>query len=311
MTKTLNFVDYLEKGLTVSFLKPNYPLAKLTSLRVGGNAKAVVEINSLADLKLIFQVISEYKLPCFFLGRGTNILASDLGFAGLIVSLGQPFKSVTLKGNKVLAGAGATLSKVLQLAAQNGLDGLAFAAGIPGTVGGAVCGNAGAFEHSMAEVVSKVTVFQDGKLEVLTNSDLNFAYRSSSLSSEQILILEVELSLKIATPEEVKAKMQACLQKRKATQPHEKKTAGSIFKNPHGLFAGQLIEACGGKSWQIGGAKVSAKHANFFINTGRARATDFYQLILKAQKEVYDRFKVKLEPEVRFLGDFSCAKQLT
>jgi len=305
MAKTVNYLNYLEKGLAVSFLKPNYPLAKVTSLKVGGNAKAIVEVNSLADLKLVFQVINEHKLPYFFLGRGTNILASDLGYDGLIVSLGQPFKCITLNGHKVTAGAGATLSKVVQLTAQNGLDGLAFAAGIPGTVGGAVCGNAGAFGHDISEVVSKVTVFQGGKLEVLTNSDLNFAYRSSSLSGQQLLILEVVLSLKAATAFEVKAKVQDYLQKRKKTQPREQLTAGSIFKNPPGLFAGQLIEACGGKQWQIGGAKVSAQHANFFINTGQAKASDFYKLILKAQKEVYERFKVKLEPEVKFLGDFS------
>lgn len=309
MAKT-DFLDHLERDLGASILRRNYPLKKLTSLWVGGNTKALVEVNSLADLKLVFQVINEYKLPYFFLGRGTNILASDLGFSGIIVSLGQPFKNVILRGHKIAVGAGATLSSVLQFSVQNGLDGLAFAVGIPGTVGGAVCGNAGAFNHSMAEVVSKVTVFQDGNLEVLKNSDLNFTYRSSSLNSQQ-LILEVELSLKEATREDVKAKMQVYLQRRKATQPHEKQTAGSIFKNPPGLFAGQLIEACGGKNWQIGGAKVSAQHANFFINTGQAKAADFYQLILRAQKEVYERFKVKLEPEVKFLGDFSCVKQLT
>lgn len=302
MGKSSKFLEHLEKGLTSSKLKCNFSLAKLTSFRVGGPAKAIVEVNNLNDLGFIYQLANEYEVPLFFLGRGTNILASDAGYDGLIISLGQPFKKLSLNGDKLVVGAGANLSRVVQFAAKNGLDGLAFAVGIPGTVGGAICGNAGAFGQEIAEIISRVTVYQNNRLEVFHQNDLSFSYRESNL--KQLLIVEAEFKLQPEKREVIKTKMQAYLKKRKETQPSKSYTAGSVFKNPPGYFAGQLIEQCGGKKWQIGGAQVSAKHANFFINTGNARAIDIYRLIIKAKQEVYARFKVKLEPEIKFLGQW-------
>lgn len=306
MLKTNQFLEQLEKGLTSSRLKRSFPLAKVTSFRVGGPAKALVEVNSLADLRHIFELVNWYEQPFFFLGQGTNVLASDLGYNGLVIVLGQPFKNLVLNDRKLVVGAGANLARVVQYSTKNGFDGLTFAIGIPGTVGGAVYGNAGAFGTAVGDIVSRATVYFQNKLQVLTQSDLEFFYRGSNLAAGMLLV-EVELKLWPEKPEIIKAKLQSYWRRRKESQPTEPFTAGSVFKNPPGMVAGKLIEACGGKNWQIGGAKVSEKHANFFINTNNAKADDIYQLIVKAQKEVYNRFKVKLEPEIKFLGEFNCA----
>lgn len=239
-------------------------------------------------------------MKIFFIGGGSNLLAPDAGFAGIVIKLEGNFQKIIRRDIlKIEAGAGAALQKLSNLAESAGLSGLEWAAGVPGTIGAAVAGGAGAFGQSIADIVEKIIVFdtQIKKLKTLPGKNLGLGYRRSRLKKTD-LITKVFLSLKKEKPAVIKNRMKKNLFVRKKTQPLDFSGAGSIFKNPAGKFAGELIEQCGLKGKKIGQAQISEKHANFIVNCGRAKAKDVQKLIRMAQKKVKEKFGIQLEKEI-------------
>lgn len=281
------------------------PLAKHTTFRVGGEADCLIQVSDTEQLPQLLKYLHLVEIPFFILGNGSNLLAGDEGFAGIIVQIADKCSAVRVAGNRIYAQAGAYLSKVARIACEQGLTGLEFAAGIPGTVGGGVVMNAGAYDGEMKMVVEEVTVLdKEGNSLVLNNDTMEFGYRTSSIKNHPFIVTECCFSLKEGDKESIAAKMADFQSRRKEKQPLEYPSAGSTFKRPEGYFAGKLIMDAGLSGFRIGGAEVSSKHCGFIINTGEATAADIRQLITYVQEEVYRQFSVKLEPEVIFLGDF-------
>lgn len=287
------------------FVQKKVNLAPFTSYRVGGPADYFAQVRDLKELKEAIAFAKENYLRVFVLGKGTNLLVSDTGFRGLVIKLSSEFAKVISEGREIVAGGAAQLALVSSVAAKNSLSGLEWAAGIPGTVGGALKMNAGAHGFSISDVLSFALVFDisDMSLKKLRKNELGFGYRKSSLRESEI-VLEASFSLIEGEKEKIRKKIESYFAERKKKQPLLYRSAGSVFKNPPGDFAGRLIEEAGLKGYRIGDAVVSEIHANFIVNLGNATATEIYNLIKKIQQEVYDKFKVTLEPEIVFLGEF-------
>lgn len=279
------------------------PLSRHTSWKVGGPAEILFMPVSTEDLSLAVSMAWEEKLPVTVLGNGTNILVSDKGVPGLIVKL-QNFRHLELKDSSIIAGAGINLPEISMLALERNLSGLEFAVGIPASVGGAVVSNAGAHGSSMEDIVEWVLIMDyRGEIELLEGADLDFRYRSSSLNERRFIVLEAGMVLKPMSGEEIKIKMNHYLEVRRKTQPLGCATAGSVFVNPTFAPAGLLIEKAGLKGMKEGGARISEKHANFIENADHATAEDIIRLIRRIQEKVYTMFNVRLETEIRFLGE--------
>lgn len=279
-------------------------LAKETTLGVGGPASVFVTADAYEHLRIAFDAILDYDLPWFIIGKGSNLLVSDGGFNGVVVRLGRDFRLIEVSGSDIKAGAAAPLGMLVQAALRNSLGGLAFAVGIPGTIGGGVAGNAGAHGRSMGDVVRSATVYDPAKgLRHLDRSEMSFEYRKSSLGKNEV-ILEVSLGLHSQDGELIEMDMERFFRRRKESQPLHYPSAGSAFKNPPGDSAGRLIEEAGCKGLVMGGAMVSEKHANFIVNAGGATATDVYKLMLEVQRRVEETSGVVLEPEIKLLGEF-------
>jgi UDP-N-acetylmuramate dehydrogenase len=287
------------------WLRLNEPMSAHTSLRVGGPALIFTEPPNVETLRAKLTFCADEGLPWIAIGRGTNLLVSDAGYAGAVIHLGRTWDWLTLTEARIDAGPGCPLIKLARSAAQSGLSGLEFAAGIPGSVGGAVAMNAGAFGGSMADVVERVECLTPGGEEILLgNADLRFAYRHSRILDEGLIVCRVHLALRPADPLEIRRQMDELQAQRKARQPWSSWSAGSVFRNPPGDAAGRLIEAAGCKGLRAGGAVVSPKHANFIVNPGAATAGDIASLMSEVQRRVWDRFGVWLEPEITLLGEF-------
>lgn len=282
------------------------PLAKETTFRVGGPVSILASADTFGQLRIVFETIVDYDLPWFILGKGSNLLVSDGGFKGVAIRLGADFRKTEFSGIELRAGAGSLLSACVQGAVRHSLGGLAFAIGIPGTIGGAVAGNAGAFEGSVGEIIKSATVFTPGGgLKSLDREDMEFGYRASSLGTGEMAVLEVSMGLKPSDPELIKMDMERFFRTRKGSQPLHYPSAGSTFKNPPGGSAGRLIETAGCKGLAIGGAMVSEQHANFIVNAGGASATDIFHLIIEVRQRVEKATGVLLEPEVKLVGTFN------
>lgn len=280
------------------------PMAKHTTFRIGGPADWLVLPVSVAEIIAVLAAAKAAYVPVTVLGRGSNVLVSDKGIRGLVLRLGKHMSQLRHEGTTVFAGAGASLGDVSRYAADLSLTGLEFAIGIPGTIGGAVFMNAGAYEGEMRQVVSAVTALcPDGGLARYCGPELAFGYRHSAFSDNNCLICEVELRLIPGNAAEIRAKMDECTLRRNSKQPVELPSAGSVFKRPPGYFAGTLIEQTGLKGLTVGGAQVSEKHAGFIVNIGGATAGDVLNLIREVQRRVYEKFSVKLEPEIRLIGE--------
>lgn len=277
----------------------NEPMSRHTTFKVGGNAAFLVVPNTkeeISDLKK-----SLCGIPHIVIGNGSNLLFSDDGYDGVVIKLGNNFSDISVNGETITAESGALLSKIANVALQNGLGGFEFASGIPGSVGGAVYMNAGAYGGEMKDVVLSTTcVGESGNILIL--DDNRFSYRHSIYSETDLLMLETTIKLYKCDREEIKSKMDELNNRRKEKQPLNFPSAGSTFKRPHGYFAGQLIEEAGLKGYSIGGAKVSEKHAGFVINYDHATANDILNLIDHIKSEVYMRFGVELEPEIKIIG---------
>lgn len=276
------------------------PLNLCTSFNIGGNADWFVYPRSVKELKGVLTLCKKYQLKTFIIGGGSNLLVSDDGFRGVVISL-ERFNKMCAKKGSVVVGAGAKTSALLAFCLSHELSGLEFLVGIPACVGGAIHNNAGAFGCDMANVVKSVTVLSNGHIKRLPLGELDFGYRQSRFQKTQEIILSVELELVPSEKDAITQKMQGYFGKRKNTQPSGA-SAGCVFKKSENYSAGLLIDKAGLKGLCVGGAIVSAKHANFIINTGDATAKDVMALIEKIKEEVFVKFGVKLSEEIEFVG---------
>lgn len=291
-------------------IHPNVSLASHTSYRVGGKAQWYAAPRNFEQLQETFEWFQKQDIPLVLLGAGSNLLISDRGIDGLVLSTRylrhRRFDEAT---GQVTVAAGKPIVGVAWQAAKLGWSGLEWAVGIPGTVGGAVVMNAGAHNQCTADsLVSAVVVSPDGKVETLTPEDLNYSYRTSALQGGKRLVIEATFQLQTGfTREEITAKTQDNLWKRKSSQPYDKPSCGSVFRNPSPYAAGWLIEQLGLKGYRVGDAEVSQRHANFILNCGQAKAQDIFHLINHIQEKVQSHWSLLLEPEVKILGEFSAA----
>ncbi len=297
--------EALQRFVPTENIKYCEMLKNYTTFRVGGEADALIIAENEEQLKGVLSYLPKVDIPYFVIGNGSNLLVGDKGYKGIIIKLAENMSEVTVVGNRVIAQAGASLAKVARAAMEHSLKGLEFAAGIPGTVGGGVIMNAGAYDGEMKMVVDSVTVIDnEGELLTLNNATMEFGYRTSVLKSQKFVVTECTFLLQPGDKEEIKAKMDDFGARRREKQPLEYPSAGSTFKRPEGYFAGKLIMDAGLAGFSIGGARVSEKHCGFVINTGDATAEDIKCLIEKVQEEVYRQFSVRLEPEVIMMGEF-------
>ncbi|WP_408955846.1 UDP-N-acetylmuramate dehydrogenase [Natroniella sp. ANB-PHB2] len=279
------------------------PLKRHTSFQIGGPAEVLVIPRDIDDLQNLINYLYNHTISYQILGNGTNLLISDQGLSKVVIKMTNLFNWIKFKDTKVKVGSGAKLPVIAKKAAERGLSGLEFAAGLPASVGGAVIMNAGAGNlGSIGDLITQVKVISPtGKLKQYQRRELYFSYRKSNLQEKEEIILEVELELKPADKENVHNKIQELILKRKQTQPLTMPNAGSVFKNPPGDSAGRLIDQAGGKGLRVGGAQVSTKHANFIVNLGSASAQNVLDLICKVKKLVDDYFGVELETEIIYL----------
>ena len=281
------------------------PMGKHTTFRIGGPADLFVAPENTDEIKKLIAICKEEEVPYFILGNGSNLLVSDKGYRGVIIQLYRSFGQITLKENEIHAQAGALLSGIAAMAREASLTGFEFAGGIPGTLGGAVVMNAGAYGGEMKDVLKEVTVLTpEGEVITLQARELQMGYRTSIIKESGYIVLEAVISLKKGDQDEIKSRMQELAGMRSSKQPLSYPSAGSTFKRPEGYFAGKLIMDSGLQGYQVGGAQVSEKHCGFVINTGNATAKDVTTLMADVQRIVMEKFGVKLEPEVKFLGEF-------
>ena len=279
------------------------PMSEHTTFKIGGPADLFVTPDDADEIAEVLEACRAAEVPYFVLGCGSDLLVSDEGYRGVIISLTEGLVGVTVDGKEMSCQAGVGLREASEMACELGLSGLEFACGIPGSIGGACFMNAGAYGGCMADVLKSVRVLlADGSVDTLGVDELNLGYRKSRIADEGMVVLSATFALKKGEPEEIRATMDELTRKREEKQPLELPSAGSTFKRPEGYFAGKLITDAGLKGWQSGGAAVSQKHAGFVVNVGDATAADVHAVIEHVQDEVERQFGVRLQPEVRFLG---------
>ncbi len=299
-----SFVSQLSVSIPASRMLMDESMSEHTTFAVGGPADVLVLPKSVKEMSLAIRAARSLELPVTVLGGGSNVLVRDGGIRGVVIQLNQMTKVLSCNGTKILASAGYMLKDVCHFAQQQGLTGIEFACGIPGTLGGAVFMNAGAYGGEMSHVVSRVrTVNSTGGVHTYNAPNLGFAYRQSRFQKSQEFVVEIELTLRQGDKKEIQQEMDDLMQKRRSKQPLEMHSAGSTFKRPPGYFAGTLIDQTGLKGLSCGDAQVSTKHAGFVVNTGHASAKDVLQVIHEVQKRVENAHGVHLEPEVRILGE--------
>ena len=281
------------------------PMKKHTTFRIGGPADFLITPETVEALRRTLELCDREKVPYFILGNGSNLLVSDRGYRGAVIQIYKNFQQCETEGRRIRAGAGILLSRLSALACEAGLSGLEFASGIPGTLGGAVFMNAGAYGGEMKDVLVSVDVLDaDRRLRRLPAEELELGYRTSRVKKEGWTVVGAELELTQGNAETIRERMEELKEARTSKQPLEYPSAGSTFKRPEGYFAGKLIMDAGLRGFRVGGAQVSEKHCGFVVNTGGATAGDVRELMRQVQEKVWEKFQVRLEPEVRFLGDF-------
>lgn len=284
-------------------IKINEPMAGHTTFKTGGPADIMLLPESAEEITEAIKICKNNSLPCILIGNGSNLLVRDKGIRGVVIKLGKGFSRIEVKDCRVRAQAGALLSTVANAAYKASLKGMEFAAGIPGSIGGAVCMNAGAYGGEMKDIIKEVTVFDGEKIKTISNNEAEFEYRNSRIMKEKMTVLEAVMELEKGETEEIKALMDELAARRREKQPLDKPSAGSTFKRPEGHFAGKLIEEAGLRGFSIGGAQVSEKHCGFVVNRGGATSRDILELIDEIKRRVYDNSGVMLECEVRLIGE--------
>lgn len=284
----------------------DFPMSKVTSFKIGGNAKCLIVPKDKEALTSALKAVKETGLPLFVMGNGSNILVGDNGIDGVVLKMGDSLNVLEKSGEKtIIASSGILLSKLSTFALNNSLCGLEFAHGIPGSVGGAVYMNAGAYDGQMKDVVESTTYIDESyQIKILKKEQHDFSYRHSFFSNKDYIILESTFSLIPSNKDDIERKMDNFKMRRKEKQPLEFPSAGSVFKRPQGYFAGKLIEDCGLKGKKIGGAMISEKHAGFIINFDNATSKDVLNLIEHIKNEVYKKFNIQLECEIKMVGRF-------
>lgn len=285
-------------------VRQNEPMKSHTTFRIGGPADYYLCPHSTKELQEVLVICREEQVPFFILGNGSNLLVSDKGYRGVVVQLWKNYSDIKTEGTCITAKAGALLSKIAAEALDAGLTGMEFAAGIPGTLGGAVVMNAGAYGGEMKDIIREVKVLdRAGNIQTLSGEEMNFGYRTSIVKERGYIVLSAVLELKPGKREEIRRNMEELKGKRVSKQPLDMPSAGSTFKRPEGHFAGKLIMDAGLRGFSVGGAQVSEKHCGFVVNKGNATAEDVLELIREVQEQVKKQFGVELEPEVKFLGE--------
>ena len=279
------------------------PMSAHTTFRIGGPADYYVE-PTFEEVKELLLFLKKENIPYTLIGNGSNLLVSDEGIEGVVVSFGKEMSEVSREKEVVRAKAGILLSRLASFAASKSLSGLEFASGIPGTLGGAITMNAGAYGGEMKDVVQSVTVLDGDEIKEYSGEEMDFSYRHSRVLDEDLIVLEVTMKLQSGREEEILSSMKELNKKRVEKQPLNFPSAGSTFKRPEGYFAAKLIEDAGLKGYTVGGAKVSEKHSGFVINFDHATAKDVCTLMQDVQRIVKEKFDVSLEPEVRMIGRF-------
>lgn len=283
---------------------PNEPMSKYTTWKIGGPADAMAVPQTTRQLAELMRLLCAEGIPWMMIGKGSNLLVSDKGIRGCVIRLGGEFEQIVFDGTQVSAGGGASTVRLSIMAGKQGLTGLEFAGGIPGTVGGAVYMNAGAHGSDVSRIFKSADiVLETGELVTYTAEDMKFAYRHSVLHEQRGIVAQARFSLAVGDRLEIAAAMAAYKDRRRKTQPLSQPCAGSVFRNPPGDHAARLIEAAGLKGMKVGGAEVSTLHANFFVNTGQATAEDVLALMEQVKAAVQDQFGVALVPEVFFVGE--------
>lgn len=298
------FLTELQNVMGGSGIFMEEPMKKHTTFRVGGPADVLVQPDETA-LAAILALCRQYHVSYSFIGNGSNLLVGDKGIRGVVIEMTDPMGNIEVDGTKITAQAGAMLSKIANTAASNGLGGMEFAAGIPGSVGGAVVMNAGAYGGEMKDIIEKVYVLDENGAQLELDRDaLDLGYRHSCIPEKKYIVTKVVLELVPRNEAEIRSEMKELNEKRSEKQPLQYPSAGSTFKRPEGYFAGKLIMDAGLRGYQVGGAQVSEKHCGFVINKGDATAADICQLMRDVSDKVQAQFGVVLEPEVKMIGEF-------
>lgn len=300
----MNKYDKLEEIVGKDKVKYNEKMSKYTTMRVGGPCDCVVFPDEISKIKEVIDFCKNENITFFVIGNGSNLLVKDEGIHGVVIKLGHRFSKIELDGEYILAYAGATMPALSQLAKKNSLKGLEFACGIPGTIGGGVKMNAGAYGSQISDILYEVT-YMDEKEEIKTikNKDCSFGYRKSIFTiNPNYVILSAKFKLERGNIDEIENKMKENSLARKAKQPLEHPNFGSVFKRPEGYFVGKLVDDAGLRGYKIGGAQVSTKHTGFIVNVDNATCKDVLDLIGYVQTTVYNKFNVKLTPEVIIIG---------
>ena len=298
------FLTELENIMAGSGIFMEEPMKKHTTFRVGGPADVLVQPDETA-LAAILALCRQYHVSYSFIGNGSNLLVGDKGIRGVVIEMTDPMGNIEVDGTQITAQAGAMLSKIANTAASNGLGGMEFAAGIPGSVGGAVVMNAGAYGGEMKDIIERVYVLDENGAQLELDRDaLDLGYRHSCIPDKKYIVTKVVLELVPRDEAEIRSEMKELNEKRAEKQPLQYPSAGSTFKRPEGYFAGKLIMDAGLRGYQVGGAQVSEKHCGFVINKGDATAADICQLMRDVADKVQAQFGVVLEPEVKMIGEF-------
>lgn len=299
------FYNELKHILTEEQIRVDEPMKNHTTFRIGGPASFFVISETVEDVKNTVLLCRKKGVPYYIVGNGSNLLVSDQGYEGVIIQIFKQMNKVEVEGTVLRAQAGALLSAIANRALDMGLTGFEFAAGIPGTLGGACVMNAGAYGGEMKDVLQEVTVLtEEGEILTIPKSELELGYRTSVIARKGYIVLEAKIELREGNKAEIKAVMDDLKEKRVSKQPLEYPSAGSTFKRPEGHFAGKLIQDAGLRGFHVGGAQVSEKHCGFVINKEQASAADVDELMHQVTNIVEEKFGVRLEPEVKRLGEF-------
>ena len=297
------FCQQLKSVITTGTVLTEEPMSRHTSFQIGGPADIFVQPATGDEVRQAICMAKEAKIPFFVVGNGSNLLVSDDGFRGMILQIGRNLQEISVEGSEIYVQAGALLSRTARIALEHGLTGMEFAAGIPGSLGGAVAMNAGAYGGEMKDILTEVEVLTpEGEMKVLPLEELDLGYRHSCIFEKNYIVLGARLHLEEGDKNAIKSRMDELARARREKQPLEFPSAGSTFKRPEGYFAGALIQDAGLKGYTVGGAQVSEKHSGFVINRGGATAEEVLFLIKQVQKKVKNRFGVTMEPEVRMVG---------
>ena len=302
---SLKFYNRIKEIIEENRIYVDEPMKKHTTFRVGGPADYFVVPRTKEEVKELISVCKEFDMPYYVLGNGSNLLVGDKGYRGVIIQVYKEMNQIQVDGENIKVQAGALLSRIGNVALEAELSGFEFAAGIPGTMGGAVVMNAGAYGGEMRDVLVSATVLTpQGELLTLSNEELELGYRTSIVAKKDYIVLEATIGLHKGDKEAIKARMDELRVQRTTKQPLEFPSAGSTFKRPEGYFAGKLIQDAGLRGFQVGGAQVSEKHCGFVINKENATAADVWELMQQVSAIVKEKFGVELEPEVKRLGEF-------